>query len=262
VKPKGGTFPTRLVIPASNFTAAFPKMGYLGIKRIFDLNKVPYNQRIIVQASDLKEKLESLQLQVDNCTIVSIDAIDYYPSIHFRLVRKAVEYFSSSLSEDAREIINSCLSMILFGMKSTLFTFQDVYYEYDGDADPNDRGLTIGGYESAWLADLVGAYLLDNTQHLFQETLFHGFYRDDGFAVFNNTYLYSRLAEWRNNFQEAVNTLAEGDYLQYSLSIWLDSTKRCLPLYQFDQQVNVVTTLFFPYLDMEMFWHEEGSLNF
>jgi hypothetical protein len=122
--------------------------------------------------------------------------------------------------------------------------------------------LTIGGYESAWLADLVGAYLLDNTQHLFQETLFHGFYRDDGFAVFNNTYSYSRLAEWRNDFQEAVNTLAEEDYLQYSLSIWLDSTKRCLPLFQFDQQVTVVTAPFFPYLDMEMFWHDEGSLDF
>jgi hypothetical protein len=100
-QPKGGTFPARLAIPASNFTAAFPKMGYLGIKRIFDLNKVPYAKRTIVQASDLKEKLESLNLRVDSCTIVSIDAIDYYPSVHFQLVRKAVEYYSIGLSEEA-----------------------------------------------------------------------------------------------------------------------------------------------------------------
>jgi hypothetical protein len=51
------------VIPASNFTAAFPKLGYLGIKKIFDTNKVPYNKRTIIQAYDLKEKLENLRLQ-------------------------------------------------------------------------------------------------------------------------------------------------------------------------------------------------------
>jgi hypothetical protein len=111
-QPKGGTFLTQLVIPASNFTAAFPKIEYLAIKRIFDLNKVPYAKRTIIQASELKEKLESLNLRVDSCTIVSIDAIDYYPSIHFRLVRKAVEYYSIGLSEEARETINNCLTMI------------------------------------------------------------------------------------------------------------------------------------------------------
>jgi hypothetical protein len=238
-------------------------MGYLGIKRIFDLNKGPYAKRTIIQASDLKEKLESLNLRVDSCTIVSIDAINYYPSIHLRLVQKAVEYCSIGLSKEAWETIENCLTMIASGMKSTLFTFQDVYYEYDGDADPDDRGLTIGGYESAWLANLVWAYLLNNTQHLFEESLFQGFYRDDGlFAVFNNTYSYSRLAEWRNDFQSAVNTLAEGDYLQFSLSIWLDSSRRSTPLFQFDQKVTVVTTPIFPYLNMELLWHKDDTLHF
>jgi hypothetical protein len=35
-KDKWGQYPTRLVIPATNFTSAFPKLGYLGIKKIFD----------------------------------------------------------------------------------------------------------------------------------------------------------------------------------------------------------------------------------
>ena len=35
------------------------------------------------------------------------------------------------------------------------------YYEYDGDQEINNKGLTIGGYESAWLADLVAAYVLE-----------------------------------------------------------------------------------------------------
>ena len=69
-------------------------------------------------------------------------------------------------------------------MGSTLITFMDKYYEYDGDKVINDKGLTIGGYESAWLADLAGAFLLENTQEAFEQTNYHGLYRDDGFAVF------------------------------------------------------------------------------
>jgi hypothetical protein len=32
-----------------------------------------------------------------------------------------------------------------------LLTFVEKYYEYGGELDIEDRGLTIGGYESAWL---------------------------------------------------------------------------------------------------------------
>eukprot|EP00957_Ditylum_brightwellii_P169137 12873952-Ditylum_brightwellii.AAC.1 len=48
-REENGDFPTCLVIPATNFTATFSKIGYLGIK----------------QASDLKEKLEALELEKD-----------------------------------------------------------------------------------------------------------------------------------------------------------------------------------------------------
>ena len=53
-----GEFPTRLVIPATNFTVTFSKIGYLGIKRCLDKGKVNYSRNSIVQASDLKETLE------------------------------------------------------------------------------------------------------------------------------------------------------------------------------------------------------------
>jgi GIY-YIG catalytic domain len=251
---KNGNFPTRLVIPASNFTAAFPKMGYLAIKNIFDKKGIAYNKRTIIQASDLKERLEGFDLSCNSCTIMSIDAQDYYPSVRFKLVRRAVEYYSQSLPAETREMIDTCLSMISFGMKSTLFTFQNRYFEYDGDAEVDNRGLTIGGYESAWLADLVGAYILDNTRHLFQETLFDGFYRDDGFAVFRGSKTYQQLCTWRDEFQAEVNRLADGDYLQYSLSVWLDSTKRLVPCHTYHPMVSVITGPSFPYLDMELYW--------
>ena len=44
------------------------------------------------------------------------------------------------------------------------------YYEYGGDEDVEERGLMIGGYELAWLADLVASYILENTEELFEET--------------------------------------------------------------------------------------------
>ena len=53
-------FSIRLVIPATNFTATFSKIGYLGIKRILDKAKVKYSRDSTLQASDLKEILEEL----------------------------------------------------------------------------------------------------------------------------------------------------------------------------------------------------------
>ena len=48
-----------------------------------------------------------------------------------------------------------------------------------------DRGLTIGGYESAWLADLAMAFLLETiNQNKFNKTKYFGIYCDDGIAVF------------------------------------------------------------------------------
>ena len=59
------------------------------------------------------------------------------------------------MEKEEKETIEACLKMIQFGMSNTLLTFGDKYYEYGGSMDLNKRGLTIGGYESTWLADLV-----------------------------------------------------------------------------------------------------------
>ena len=52
-----GEFLTRLLIPATKFTAAFSKTGYLGIKRCLDKGKVNYSRVSIVQTYELKERL-------------------------------------------------------------------------------------------------------------------------------------------------------------------------------------------------------------
>jgi hypothetical protein len=121
-KPKGGMFPTRLVIPVSNFTSAFPKLGYLGIKHIFDDNHVPYTSRTIHQAADLKSRLEALNLRVHDCTIlvVSIDAVDYYPSVRFKLVQRAIQSYSRDLPVLADEHLRTYIAHITLVLGSYL----------------------------------------------------------------------------------------------------------------------------------------------
>ena len=42
-----------------------------------------------------------------------------------------------------------------------------------------DKGLMIGGFESAFFADLVAAYLLENLKQLFNDSRYNGIYRDN-----------------------------------------------------------------------------------
>jgi hypothetical protein len=49
-----------LVVPATNFTSAFLKLGYIGIKKIMDEAEINYSRKPIVQASHLKTEIESL----------------------------------------------------------------------------------------------------------------------------------------------------------------------------------------------------------
>jgi hypothetical protein len=79
-----------------------------------------------------------------NSTIVSIDAVDFYSSIRFKLAKKAIHHFSRDLCDEDQMKVEECLDMIKFGMSFTLLTFVDKYYEYDGDKDPNKKELTIG----------------------------------------------------------------------------------------------------------------------
>ena len=63
-----------------------------------------------------------------------------------------------------------CLNMIKFGMGNTLFTFVDKYYEYGGEDNVEEHGLMIGGYELAWLVDLVASYVLESASKQFEGT--------------------------------------------------------------------------------------------
>ena len=55
-------------------------------------------------------------------------------------------------------------------MSSTLLTFEDKYYEY-GEKGIETKSLAIGGYESAFLEDLVASYLFEKCNNQFKEVL-------------------------------------------------------------------------------------------
>ena len=77
------------------------------------------------------------------------------------------------------------MSMINFGTKNALINFSNKCYEYGGSQCLTKRELTIGGYESACLADLVASFLLTKTVKLFKKTsVYKGIYPDDGLIVF------------------------------------------------------------------------------
>ena len=78
-----GTFLTRLIIPATNFTTAFSRIGYIGVQELFRKENINYTHKTIIQASDLKEKVEKLELNANDMTIVSLDVVSMYPSITF-----------------------------------------------------------------------------------------------------------------------------------------------------------------------------------
>ena len=68
-KDENGNPSTRLVVPTNNFTAGFPHVGQKEIKDIIDWNNINYSKKTTVQVSDLKQKLEELDISRSTHTL-------------------------------------------------------------------------------------------------------------------------------------------------------------------------------------------------
>ena len=97
---KDGTFPRRIIIPATNFTAGFPKVGYQGIQKIFTSNNIDFARFTIVQSSHLQKELLELHPSREGTTFISFDAVNMYPSVKFHMIQKAVAYFARKCTKD------------------------------------------------------------------------------------------------------------------------------------------------------------------
>ena len=103
-------------------------------------------------------------------------------------------------------------------MSSTPISFDGDYYEYHG-GEIEEQGLAIGGYESAFLADLVASYLFEKAKLNFRPTIYHRIYQDDVLVVFKGKKKASEIKYWLENFQQPVNTAAGNQHLQFTTEI-------------------------------------------
>ena len=251
-------FPTRLVIPATIFTATFSKIVYLGIKRCPDKGRVNYSRNSIVQDSYLKETLEEMGLKKEEVTIASVDAIKMYPSIKLATIKKAVRFFARKLTSEVKKTINLCLDLIQFGMSSTLIFFDGEYYEYHG-GEREEQGLAIGGYESTLLANLVASYLFEKAKPIFRPKIYQGIYRDDGLVIFKGKKKASDIKDWIEKLQQTVNLAAGNQHLKFTAEIWIDGESPPTP--ETEDWVQIVTKDEFPVLDINMSWSRRGTCN-
>ncbi len=93
-----------------------------------------------------------------------IDAEKMYPSVKFEQIRRAVNYFLRDVPNKEKEIADRCLEMVKYGIDNCFVTYEDQYWIYGGNFPVEEKGLTIGGFESAFFTDLVAAYILEKSR--------------------------------------------------------------------------------------------------
>ena len=122
-----------------------------------------------------------------------------------------------------------------------------------------NRTLTIGGYDSAWLADLVASYIFELAADHFEETSFFGIYRDDGLQSHHGIRPAEEMEDWLHTFQEKVNTIVGDTSIQFTMDVWKpgEESRTLVP-----KKLKVVGTKTFPYLDMQMEFDENQELCF
>ena len=84
-----------------------------------------------------------------------------------------------------------------------------------------EKGLTIGGFESAFFADLVAAYILKIFTELFTDSIYNSIYRDDGINIIKGKKSVEKMCTWLvKKFQTKVNKLTGIEHIQFTLDIW------------------------------------------
>ena len=106
------------------------------------------------------------------CSFLSLDVVDFYPSISAELLEKAIEF-----AETQTHIAPHIIQTIKNARKSLLFNEGVAWQKKTGLSD-----VTQGGLDSCQVCELVGLYLLHQMREKFPALNF-GLYRDDGLAV-------------------------------------------------------------------------------
>ena len=128
--------------------------------------------------------------------------------------------------------------------------------------DQRERGLTIGGYDAAWLADIVAGYILELARDHFANTKFVGMYWDDGKVIFNGVYSVRELQNWLlHDFQTTVNEITGDRSIQFMMDVWKAGSETYVANEEKTLKINGDSAKF-PYLDMQMAWNDEEAMCF
>ena len=127
-RKEDGFWPVRLVIPATNYTQCFAKMGYKIIQKTFDERGVKYMKYTIKQAKCLKLDLEEIgrkeAINMDKDLIAKLDIEAMYPSITYELVTEAVRHYTKGFLKEEEMRIEAGLEMLKFSMANCLIQFE------------------------------------------------------------------------------------------------------------------------------------------
>ena len=102
---------------------------------------------------------------------IKFDIVNYYPSISQKVFKEAMKFARkfTVISKDEEELLIHC---------------REAYLCHEGDIwakkDNNKFDVTIGAWDGAEVAELVGLFIMDKVDKILPLS---GLYRDDGLAV-------------------------------------------------------------------------------
>jgi hypothetical protein len=165
--------------------------------------------------------------------------------------------------------IRCCLYILKFTMGNTIVTFLDRYYEYGIYPDPDCCGLTIRGFESAFLANLEATYLFDELHpHMEEHVRSIGTYHDDEIILFHVQCLNEWPHNWLRTFQGEVDRLLGTLDIQFTMEIWRLGQQSTMliniEVYGLGsfQRISINGNTSFPYQDIQLLWSATARLLF
>ena len=114
-----------------------------------------------------------------NCSFMSFDIVDYYPSITADLLKKAINFarkYTSITPQDE--------SIIMHSRKSLLFADDKAWIKRK-TTGINPFDVPMGSYDGAEVCEIVGLYILNTISNALEKGSV-GLYRDDGLAIIRN----------------------------------------------------------------------------
>ena len=103
------------------------------------------------------------------------DIVDFYPSISETLLKKAIRFASKTVT-----VRDSDIEILLHSRSTILFNKGEAWQKKESLFD-----VSMGAYDGAEVAELVGLYLLDQINETIPSLNF-GLYRDDGLAAYKS----------------------------------------------------------------------------